>query len=188
MSILLVLSFKRKHALMYENHGLDHQVGVDGATAAYQAFLESKHKQSAFAVMLFELDFMARYETLLDEQSCQVLLDMVANACREQLRLSDQFGRISEHRFVICLLDSKEQGAKVLAERCQQLISQIELEDESVPTPITSTFGIAILDEMQCDYDEAMGHADEALQRAKELGQNTIYVHKISMEEAPLDE
>ena len=89
---------------------------------------------------------------------------------------------------VICLLDSKEQGAKVLAERCQQLISQIELEDESVPTPITSTFGIAILDEMQCDYDEAMEHADEALQRAKELGQNTIYVHKISMEEAPLDE
>lgn len=189
MSILLVLSFKRKHALMYENHhGIDHQGGVDGATIAQQAFSESMHRQSAFTVMLFELDFMARYETLLDEQSCQVLLDMVANACREQLRLSDQFGRISEHRFVICLLDSKEQGAKILAERCQQLISQIELEDESVPTPITSTFGIAILDDMQCDYDEAMGHADEALQRAKELGQNTIYVHKISMEEGQLDE
>ena len=184
MSILLVLSFKRKHALMYENHqAMEHQVIVDGVTVTQQAFAESKHKQSAFAVMLFELDFMARYETLLDEQSCQVLLDMVANACREQLRLSDQFGRISEHRFVICLIDSAEQGAKVLAERCQHLISQIELEDESVPTPITTTFGIAILDDMQCDYDEAMSHADEALQKAKEIGQNTIYVNAVQGED-----
>lgn len=184
LSILLVLSFKRKHALMYENHNaMEHQVIVDGVTVTQQAYAESRHKQSAFAVILFELDFMARYETLLDEQSCQVLLDMVANACREQLRLSDQFGRISEHRFVICLIDSPQQGAKVLAERCQYLISQIELEDESVPKPITSTFGIAVLDDMQSDYDEAMSRADEALQKAKEIGQNTIYVHAVQGEQ-----
>ena len=93
LSILLVLSSKRKQALMFD-HPMDANMGhhEDGMIMAQRVYQEAQAKHCQFGVMLFELDFMARFETLLDEQSCQILLGLVDKACNGQLRQDDQFG------------------------------------------------------------------------------------------------
>lgn len=178
LSILLVLSLRRKQALVYDKPSESAQPGNgDINDCGQQAFELSRQKHSEFAVMLFELDFMAGYERVLDDNVSQVLVSQVSRICNDLIRQSDQFGRINEHQFVICLLDISEQGAVALAERAALAIEDIEVDNSDIPMPLTTTFGIAMLKECFVDYNEALGAADTALQRARGQDDRRVYVY-----------
>lgn len=178
MSILLLLSLRQKQALVLDIP-TNQLVGgdMDANAMAEMAFNEARQKNSHFSVVMFELDFLAGFDTLLEENTRYTLLDLVSQVCHGQLREGDQFGRISEHQFVICLLASSEQGAVTLAQRCQQLIAKITVADDHIPTPISTTFGIAMIADNLADFHEALRAAEKALQLARELGNNSIHVY-----------
>lgn len=183
MTILLILSFRKKQALLFDgnvdgHHGtpLINQVGL-----SHMAMMDARNKGVQFSVILFEIDSLAGFETLLEEDDSNVLIAEVSRICEEQLRQSDHFGRISEHQFIICLLESSTQGAAALAERCRQAIYNIDIEC-NIDLPLSSTFGVAMIDDNCVDYHEALAAAEKALQEAKDRGGEQVYVHHL-MEE-----
>jgi diguanylate cyclase (GGDEF)-like protein len=178
MSILLVLSLKKKQSFFFEQTGRAQNDGfVGGITTAEQAFMASRNKGTCFCVMLFELDYLAGFEMLPEDDANLQLLSEVSKICNAQLRKTDQFGRINEHQFVICLLQATDAGAIALAQRCQEAIAGIQIEGSQIESPITSIFGVAIIGQHCVDYHQAMGGAQRALQLAKALGGEQIYVH-----------
>lgn len=178
MTILLVLSFRKKQSLLYELSGEPQLTGdmlkFDGLSQL--ALMDARNRGVQFCVILFEVDCLVGYDSLFEQDQSNVLVAEVARICQEQLRQSDHFGRLSEHQFVICLLESSANGAAALAERCRQAIANIEVSAK-LSLPLSSTFGVAMIDDNLVDYDEALSAGQKALQEAKERGGDQVYVH-----------
>lgn len=178
MAILLVLSFRKKHALIYDPSNEAHNGLYDSANQPHLAMFDARQKGVQFCVILFEVDCLEGFQNLLDDDTATALTNEVAMICEEQLRQSDHFGRLNEHQFVICLLESSIRGAAALAERCRQAINNIVLEN-ATDLSLASTFGVAMIDEHLVDYQEALAAAEKALQEAKDRGGDQVFVHHL---------
>jgi diguanylate cyclase (GGDEF)-like protein len=178
MSILLVLSLKKKQSLLYNQSQEPENAGVQGIEYhGEQALHDARQKGCNFAVICFELDFLIGFDSLQADSASHALVNEVSNICQNQIRISDQFGRISDDRFIICLLDTTEQGALVLAERCREAIVALTNKNAEVSTPIKTTFGIAMIDDHQADFNEVTAAADKALLLAKNSDSEEIFIY-----------
>ena len=166
MSILLVFLLKRRHRVVIEQPG-----------EASLSFEQMGRQGERFCVMLFELDVLADFDQLVSESESAALVGEVASICRNQIRSGDQFGRISEHRFSLCLLDTTTEGAVALARRCRQAIAELVIDGSHLPSPLTTTFGVAMIGEAQVAFDDALNMAEIALQRAKTRQNDALYVY-----------
>ncbi len=179
MTILLVLSFRKKQALMLETSSENpHRRTVNAHEIAQKVWGDARQRQVQFCVILFEIDYLADFDTVVDEDEVAMLTAQVGAICDEQLRHSDHFGRINDHQFVICLLEASAQGAAALAERCRQAISVLDV-DGKFKLPLSSSFGVVVVDDQCLEYPEALAGAEKALQEAKDRGGDQVYVHHL---------
>jgi diguanylate cyclase (GGDEF)-like protein len=178
MSILLVLSLKQKRALVYaepQQHQTNDLSGFVRRTEPM--FYEARPAGSHFSVIMFELDNIDKLEAHPEDTIGHSLINEVAQVCRDQVRYRDQFSRIGDNRFVLCLLESVEEGAVTLAKRCQEAVAAIDVQTSEFTGPLASTFGIVMIDDEFVDLDEALVAAEKALQLAKSGGINQIFVY-----------
>lgn len=144
-------------------------------TCANEAF---KDARGSIAVVLFDMDEFKQINDTFNHATGDWVLKTVSDTIARCLRAQDMFGRLGGEEFAICLPNTPEHEAMVLAERCRSAISAIDSTPSGFNFPISASFGIAVRPPNgAANFEETLAAADQALYRAKHLGRNRIETH-----------
>jgi diguanylate cyclase (GGDEF)-like protein len=133
--------------------------------------LALRHKHDLSCIML-DLD---HFKAVNDEHGHPVgdlVLAEAAAVCREELRISDSFGRVGGEEFAILLPHTGLVSAMKVAEKLRTAIARLRIPTPFRPIRITASFGVAALNGTVADPDTLLQSADAALYRAKDEGRN----------------
>ncbi len=139
------------------------------ATAAF------KDARGSIAVVLFDMDEFKLINDTYNHATGDWVLKTVSATISHCLRAHDLFGRLGGEEFAICLPNTPEHEAMVLAERCRSAIAAIDSAPSGFKFSISASFGIAVrTPNGRATFEETLAAADQALYRAKHLGRNRI--------------
>ena len=125
------------------------------------------------ALVLFDLDNFKRINDGYGHAAGDAVLLDLLDACKRQLRDSDQLGRLVGVEFAILLPRTSEQDAAMVAERMRAAIAATKVKTERAMISLTASFGVTAI---RADDSSVtlLARADEALRAAKEGGRDRI--------------
>jgi len=136
----------------------------------------AERSRRPFAVVLVDLDHFKSINDEYGHAAGDLALQAVAAVLLRNLRVSDYAFRYGGEEFLLVNVETDLEGARTLAERLRQEISQ-----EVIRLPggrsmyLTASFGVA-LHTGHPDFARMIDAADAALYRAKTLGRNRVEV------------
>jgi len=134
-----------------------------------------KDARGSIAVVLFDMDEFKQINDTYNHATGDWVLKTVGATISRCLRADDLFGRVGGEEFAICLPNTPEQEAMVLAERCRSAIAAIDSAPSGYNFSITASFGIAVRPPGGgANFEATLAAADQALYRAKHRGRNRI--------------
>jgi len=137
-----------------------------------------KDARGSIAVVLFDMDEFKQINDTFNHATGDWVLKTVSDTISRCLRAQDMFGRLGGEEFAICLPNTPEHEAIVLAERCRSAIAAIDSTPSGFNFSISASFGIAVRPPNgAANFEETLAAADQALYRAKHLGRNRIEIY-----------
>ena len=103
-----------------------------------------------------------------------MVLRQVAGSLKDSLRINDIVARYGGEEFVVIFTDTKDDGARTVADRLRQRVEGLELRVGFQTLHVTISVGVAVFPEHGTTRDVLIEHADEALYRAKNGGRNKV--------------
>jgi len=123
-------------------------------------------------IIMADIDHFKSINDTYGHKTGDDVLKAVANVFQENTRGGDIAARIGGEEFVILLDNCNKEKAASKAELFRAEIEKLEPNGIKV----SSSFGVAILEEKQSSFDNILKIADDALYRAKEDGRNRVVV------------
>ncbi|MGH1361500.1 MAG: diguanylate cyclase [Burkholderiaceae bacterium] len=174
------------HQLMLQSE-LEYQARIDDMTGlANRAWFmqnmrveldRSKRHARPLSLIMFDIDHFKQMNDQYGHLVGDRALIAIAEQAREQLRVSDQIGRIGGEEFAILLPETDASGALLLAERLRQRLESMDSSAYKLPCQVTASFGVALVDP-QLSVDTALKNADMAMYAAKRDGRNRVVLWK----------
>jgi len=133
----------------------------------------SYHRHQAdFSLMIIDIDHFKAVNDTHGHIAGDKVLKSVASLIRSTIRRSDEVFRYGGEEFVVILSNTKQGGAKFIAERVRKEIEKltVSLRQE---IKVTASIGIASSELMQ-NVTDTLEFADKALYQAKEQGRNQV--------------
>jgi diguanylate cyclase (GGDEF)-like protein len=152
---------------LYNRRHLEHQLDVEIASAL-------RHKKHLSVAML-DIDHFKKVNDTYGHAAGDHVLRTFASVVGNLVRPEDLFARYGGEEFTLVLRDTDETRALALAERLRSMIEQTSIPFGSQTIRITSSSGVATLEECeQPDKGTIMRIADERLYAAKQGGRNRV--------------
>jgi two-component system cell cycle response regulator len=102
----------------------------------------------------------------------QVLIQF-AGVIRDRIRQTDVLARYGGEEFAVLLTDTPVDRARALADDLRELISRVEFGTPETPVRLTTSAGVAFLDEGMT-RESLIETADRSLYQAKQAGRNRV--------------
>ena len=135
----------------------------------------AKRYATPLSIITFDLDHFKMVNDTYGHAIGDLVLEKTAERCRNKLRATDIFGRMGGEEFAILMPEADKSGARIVAERIRQAVSEPIMFDEH-SLSITVSLGVASLREEYFDLEKMLWCADRALYKAKEAGRNKTVV------------
>ena len=170
---------EKNKALDYLAH-FDHLTGLPNRILFIdrleQAIAHSQRKQSAFALLLIDLDHFKAVNDRYGHQQGDKLLQQTSNRITHCIRDDDTLVRISGDEFIVILFDMHDVDSAIDASNsaASKIIDEMR-EPFVLDGPIahvSASIGVAIYPTDSTDPEELTQHADNAMYHAKFLGKN----------------
>lgn len=139
-------------------------------------FVEWKRFQSAYSVVLIDVDHFKKFNDIHGHQAGDAVLRGVARVLREAMRELDVVCRYGGEEFAIIMPATEGDQARRGAERARQAIEAAKFEFEGTTLQVTASVGLAEI-QVGEDNESLIRRADEALYASKKQGRNTSYFH-----------
>jgi diguanylate cyclase (GGDEF)-like protein len=125
------------------------------------------------ALVLFDLDQFKRVNDSYGHPAGDVVLRTLVDACKRQLRDSDQLARLVGVEFAILLPRTSLQDAAMVAERMRAAIAATPVKTERALISLSASFGVTTI---RADDSSVtlLARADDALRAAKNGGRNRV--------------
>jgi len=136
----------------------------------------SRRYKYPLSLIMFDIDHFKRVNDTYGHAKGDVVLQTIAQRCRQQLRETDIFGRYGGEEFVVLLPLTDIESARRVAERLRQ--EAIAAGEETGVAGVTISLGLTTLDHDCSDPESLLDRADKALYAAKEAGRNRVEVYK----------
>ncbi len=133
--------------------------------------LRSERYGLSLALLMVDIDRFKRVNDTFGHAMGDEVLKAVVEACRQNLRKVDIFGRLGGEEFAALLPQTGQAGAQTMAERMRQSVADIGIPAHGDPIRVTISLGLAELRHGE-SLDELMRRADAALYQAKDEGRN----------------
>jgi len=144
---------------------LDHDLGVECD--------RSGRYGRPLALIMFDVDHFKRFNDSHGHQRGDELLQELAATAAATIRTTDTAYRYGGEEFAVLARETDADQAVVLAERLRGRIEE-HFAAEGGVAPITSSFGIGLVDAERPAPDDVIARADAALYRAKADGRNCV--------------
>ena len=163
----------------------DPLTGIANRRAFNQAmerrFAEAMRYDHDLAVVMIDLDGFKQLNDRMGHQAGDLILQRTGRILEANCRRSDLAGRFGGDEFVILLPETDLQTARIVAERVKdefELTSQTMLSHMTPPVAVSMSIGISCIRHSRpVNPDQLIGHADEALYRAKAAGKTQIVIY-----------
>ena len=127
-------------------------------------------------ICIFDLDHFKKVNDSYGHLAGDKVLQDVVQRAKKAIRSYDLLGRYGGEEFIIFLFELDDVNAIKAMERIRLKICETPVIFEGQEIPITSSFGIAPVDNM--DLKSAIQRADEALYTAKNTGRNKVVFYE----------
>ena len=137
-------------------------------------FQRSRRFNHPMSILMMDLDdFKAVNDTHGHNIGDQVLTT-VAMRCREQLRNIDLIGRYGGDEFLVLLVETNLDAARIVAERIRSHVAEAPVDTDIGQLNITVSVGITALEKDTSNLDALLNRADKAMYAAKKTGRNRV--------------
>ena len=145
-------------------------------------FAKAKRESSALSCIMTDIDHFKNINDTFGHSVGDEVICAVANTLLAECREYDTVGRYGGEEYVIVLPGLSVSEAAEVAERIRISIS-ILVNDSAMPVnKLTSSFGVAEVDEDVRDGKHLLELADEALYASKRSGRNRVLCYGPSLE------
>ena len=128
------------------------------------------------SIFMMDVDHFKKINDTHGHKVGDLVLQKLAEICRDTLRMVDIIGRVGGEEFAILLPETTEQEAIRVAERLRQAIANAKIPlGHGLPLSITVSIGITSLMSKDDNIDVLLSFADKALYAAKNAGRNRIF-------------
>ena len=135
----------------------------------------SRRFHLVMSLLMVDIDFFKHVNDTYGHQVGDKILKAIAFTLKENVRVVDLCGRYGGEEFVILLVDTAIEGAKIKAEQLRKTISQKSFKFDNKSLKVTISIGLSTWrwqeDEDLSDQD-LIKKADQELYRAKKEGRN----------------
>ncbi|MDD2791173.1 MAG: EAL domain-containing protein [Sulfurimonas sp.] len=146
-----------------------------------------KRHEAIFGLIFLDLDNFKNINDSLGHDMGDKLLIQVAQRLKKIIRVEDTVARIGGDEFVVLLPDlatdqnKSATNAEYIAQKVHTILRK-PFEIEGYKLNISSSIGIALVDETQKDEHDLLKHADMAMYQAKKAGKNTTTFYQCAMD------
>ncbi|WP_018607664.1 sensor domain-containing diguanylate cyclase [Uliginosibacterium gangwonense] len=131
-----------------------------------------------FTLGLIDIDHFKTINDVYGHQVGDQALKAVTQTVAAGLRSTDHFGRVGGEEFGILLPNTNEHDAVMLCDRLRHAVETMQASHDHLSFQICVSIGLAQIDASCKNIEELMGHADQALYKAKNSGRNCVFSHK----------
>lgn len=143
---------------------------------AEREFEHGRRTGQPMTFVMIDIDHFKGVNDTFGHAAGDMVLAMVADRCRQQIRKTDALCRFGGEEFLMLLTDASLEGAHTTVSRIQGEIAAGRVPTIKGEVTVTASFGIAIVDPRSLDLESALRLADEALYEAKNSGRDCIRV------------
>jgi len=126
-----------------------------------------------FAVLFLDLDNFKQVNDRFGHEAGNAVLKETARQCGAHIRLTDLAGRYGGDEFVVVLVGTGQEGARVVGEKVRSAVQETGKQMGYPEGLITASIGVAEYRPDKKDEDVLVA-ADRALYRAKAAGRNQV--------------
>lgn len=141
-----------------------------------QELARFQRTQQPGALLMLDLDHFKRVNDRYGHATGDAVLEHFAGLIRGHLRRIDFAGRLGGEEFVVVLVDTPADGARVFAQRLCDAVAATPLDHDDGPLRYTVSIGLATFEPCDAGSDTLLARADAALYRAKQRGRNRVEV------------
>ncbi len=138
---------------------------------------ELKNHDLPFGILMLDIDHFKRVNDTYGHSTGDLVLSMVANTLRDNLRSFDFAGRWGGEEFIVILSNVENDSLTEMAEKLRMLIasSQTRNLDHSITVQVTTSIG-ATLATHEDDMLSLIDRADRYLYQSKFNGRNQVSI------------
>ena len=137
-------------------------------------FARHKRTNEPCSLIMFDIDHFKKVNDTYGHQAGDEVIRITAQAVRDKVRTTDIAGRYGGEEFGIILIDTKSEGALLLAQRLRKHIESILVQHDGRDIRYTVSLGVSEVDTQIRDHKQWLEQADQALYSAKESGRNRV--------------
>lgn len=134
-----------------------------------QTFLEAQREGSAFALLSIEFGIFEQARDQLGQETCDQLLERVAERISAKVRAMDTLGRLEGEEFTLILKRTDRYGASKAAKGLLTSIEQV-VEVNSRRVHLSGSIGLTLFPDDGKNIDQMMLNAHNAKNTAQEHG------------------
>lgn len=176
--VSMVQLIRNREALLRDQSRTDPLTGV----ANRRHLLDQANRELARATrfglstscLMFDLDRFKQVNDRFGHAAGDHVLVAITSRLARLLRQHDLIGRIGGEEFAMLLAHTDLEQAAIVAERCRQVVADIDFVFDGAPHRVTASIGVASTAREDLTTDGLLRRADEALYRAKADGRNCV--------------
>ena len=141
-----------------------------------QEMARARRGGASFALVSFDMDLFKTVNDTYGHVAGDSLLKEVADRASTVIRDADIAFRMGGEEFLVMLPEADGETACQVADRLRAALTSCPITFQGKEIPVSASFGIAVLDPVNDDWESLLRRADRALYRAKERGRDRVEV------------
>lgn len=135
----------------------------------------AKRFKTSISCLILDVDQFKSINDTYGHLQGDLILKEFAAVVKSLMRSIDIVGRYGGEEFVVILLQTDIEGAKILAEKIRKSVENYNFPGPTEAIKLTTSIGIASFIEEEIEDADALFYmADHALYKAKEMGRNRV--------------
>jgi diguanylate cyclase (GGDEF)-like protein len=136
----------------------------------------TQRNKKSLSVLMMDVDFFKNINDKYGHKTGDLVLQKLADVCKNELREIDIIGRIGGEEFAFVLPETTASLALEVAERIRQILmnTSMPLDQQNKQFNFTVSIGVATMTNFESTIDDLLQEADAALYQAKNSGRNKV--------------
>jgi len=137
-------------------------------------FNRAKRHEESLSLIFFDLDNFKRVNDTYGHLAGDEALRAVAKVLLIEKRLEDLAGRYGGEELVLLLPETSKENSRTIGERIRKAVEALTIEWNDTEIKLTISGGLSAYPEEADSVKALVQTADEAVQRAKDMGKNRV--------------